>query len=76
MNKFEVGKTYECQDASFSPITIIKRTPKSVVVENEVGNRWMMRIKYNEKGSEFVVDSNVPYGWKDVFVYNSDWEIK
>ena len=71
---FEVGKRYWCYDTCFGTILIMKRTDKTVWVENDGGNRWMMRVKHDEDGNELVVDSSVTPKWRDVFTYSAKWE--
>ena len=71
MAKFEEGKSYQCEDAGISPITIIKRTPKTCIVENNEGNRWRMRIRVID-GNEFMIDSAVPKKWRGVYTYSAE----
>lgn len=71
--KFEVGKQYECSDSGFDPITITKRTDKTVWVNNGHA-AWKMRIWLDENGDEFVTDSSVPKKWRNAFTYSAKWE--
>ena len=75
MSAFEVGKKYESCDSGMSPIKIIRRTPKTCLVENNEGTRWRMRIRDIE-GDEMMVDSSVPAKWRGVFTYYSMYEYK
>lgn len=75
MSKFEVGKSYEPYGSEYDPIKIIRRTVKTVWVDN--GNtQWRMRVKTDEDGNEYVADSSVPLNWRDTFTYNAKWEVK
>ena len=68
MIKFEVGKSYNAGACDLSSITILKRTAKTCVVQNDEGNIWRMLIK--EAGNtEFMTDSSVPDRWKPMFTY-------
>ena len=72
---FEVGKSYEAYDTGYSPITILRRTDKTVWVTNG-SVQWKMRIRTDRSGNEIVTDSSVPPKWRDAFTYNSKWEYK
>ena len=71
---FEVGKAYETNDPGRGCITILKRTEKTVWVENWSGSKWAMRVKTDDQGDEFVCDSSVPPSWRDTFTYSARWE--
>lgn len=73
--RFEVGKTYDANDRSFDPITVIKRTAKCIYVENVSGNVWRMTIKRDEK-AEFVVDSSFPVRARELLTFRADHESK
>lgn len=75
MAVFEEGKSYESGDAGISPIKIIKRTPKTCVVENDEGHKWRMRIKVVD-GNEVMTDSKVPKNWQGVFTYSAKFRVK
>lgn len=74
MKRFEVGKCYEAADMGIDPIKVIKRTSKSILVDNGV-NTWYMRIRTDERG-EYVVDSSAPAKWRDIFTFRPMWVIK
>lgn len=77
MIKFEVGKSYECTDSGFDPITVIRRTPKMIVVKNSSGDQWRMliRVRSGKQGiTEYCIDSSYPKGWRHVFEYSAEWE--
>ena len=69
---FVVGKSYEAYDSGYDPITIKRRTDKTVWVENSSAS-WRMRIRHDKDGNEIVTDSSVPYKWRDAFTYSSRW---
>ena len=71
--KFEVGKTYEPYQDEFDAITIIRRTDKTVWVNNGQCE-WRMRIKHDWDGNEYVVDSSVGSKWRDAFTFSAEWE--
>ena len=66
--KFKVGKMYFPYAAEFEPITVVRRTEKTIWV-NDTNTQWSMRVKTDQKGNEFVVDSTVPVFWRDAFTY-------
>jgi hypothetical protein len=67
-NQFIVGKEYYPYGDGFPPITILKRTKKSIVVNNG-STTWMMRIKVDANGNEYATDSSVPQKWRECFTY-------
>ena len=69
--KFEIGKTYDAYQREFGNITILKRSEKSIWVRNNTGIEWRMRIKKDNLGNEFAVDSLVPRKWRDAFTYSA-----
>ena len=68
--KFEVGKQYEPYQTEFPAITVLKRTEKTIWVDNEQ-TTWKMRVKIDRNGNEFAIDSSVPSRWRDVFTYEA-----
>ena len=71
--RFEVGKEYEANDPGHDSIKVLRRTRKSIVVNNG-RTTWMMRINVDEEGAEFVVDHSVPKKWQDAYRYSARWE--
>ena len=69
---FEVGKSYEANDTGYDPITVTRRTDKTIWVDNGSAS-WRMRIKHDKDGNEIVTDSSVPVKWRDAFTYSSKW---
>lgn len=76
MKEFVVGKSYYPGDRSYDPITVIRRTPKCIVVRGGIGNEWRMVIKHDHDGTEIVVDSSVPSRWRGSFMYCADDPVK
>ena len=74
MERFEVGKCYEAADMGIDPIKVIKRTAKSILVDNGL-NKWYMRIRTDEKG-EYVTDSSAPAKWRGICTYRTMWVIE
>lgn len=70
---FEVGKYYGAWDTATPPVKVIKRTAKTVTVQNE-WDTWMMRIKVDWKGHEYVTDSKVPAEWRECYTYDTRFE--
>lgn len=69
MKSFIVGKEYYCTDSGFAPILILKRTDKTIWVDNGQ-SRWCMRIKHDASGNEYVVDSKCGLKvYRDTFTY-------
>lgn len=73
MAVFEEGKTYEAYGCGLGPITVIRRTPKMILVTNGCST-WRMRLRTNGNGDEVVTDSSVPYKWQDEYTYSSKLE--
>ena len=68
--KFEVGKSYEPYQREFDPITVLRRTEKTIWVDNGQA-AWRMRIRKDRCGNEFAIDSSVPANWRDAFTYEA-----
>ncbi len=78
-DKFKIGRMYYPGDRSYDPITVIRRTPKFIVVTggwNCEGNTWRMLIRHDHDGTEFAVDSSVPTNWRGAFTYCADDPVK
>lgn len=80
MMRFEVGHSYYPYGSGYDPVTVERRTEKTIWVKNgnpdSVGNRWMMRIKHDSDGNEIAVDSAVPPKWRLEFTYSSKWPVE
>ena len=70
--KFEVGKSYYAADSGYDPITIVRRTAKSVLVNNGT-NTWRMYIREDQDGNEYVCDSTAGPKWRGAFTYSAKW---
>lgn len=68
--RFEVGKAYEPYATEFEPITVIRRTEKTIWVQHTQA-AWSMRVKHDKDGNEYAVDSTVPANWRDAFTYSA-----
>ena len=74
---FEVGKSYECADIGFDPITIVRRTDKTVWVHNSYDphHKWATRIKLDDCGNEYIVDTTAPKRYRSTLMWKSTFEI-
>lgn len=75
MEIFEVGKTYEPYGSGYDPVTVTRRTEKTVWVKNST-TAWKMRVKHDADGNEIATDSSVPPKWREEFTYSSKWIYK
>ena len=74
MKKFQVGRMYEPYATEFEPIEVVRRTEKTIWVKNESAE-WRMRIKTDENGNEYAIDSTVPGKWREAFTYKAEYEV-
>lgn len=65
---FRVGEIYYPYQEEYGPIKVVRRTDKSIWVENE-NNAWRMKVYIDELGNEFAVDKSVPAAWRTAFTY-------
>lgn len=72
-HKFEVGKTYEPYQTEFAPVKVIRRTAKTIWVDDGE-TQFSMRVKTLPSGDEYATDSKVPPQWRDAFTYSAVWE--
>ena len=75
MAVFETGKTYEAYDCGISPVLVVRRTLKTIWVNNGFV-AWAMRIDHDGNGNEVAVDKSVPRKWHFAFTYSSVLERK
>ena len=68
MKQFKVGSVYEPYQSEFAPITVLKRTDRTIWVDNGTA-QWRMRVRKDADGNEYAVDSSVPMAWRDAFTY-------
>lgn len=78
MTRFEVGWSYEAYDAAVPAVKVLKRTAKTVTVEDtDTGTVFTMRVKVYKNalanGEEFetATDCSVPAAWRDCYTYVS-----
>lgn len=72
MKRFEVGNEYFPYAREYDPITVVRRTEKTIWVRGAAGNTWMMRIRKDANGNEYATDSTVPTRWREAFTYEAD----
>lgn len=79
MKRFEVGRVYRANDSVYDPLRIVKRTARTVVVENVVHQTGTWRMLLHEdydRGTEYIVDStNVGTRWEHGLTYRADLEV-
>jgi len=68
--KFEIGKSYRPYQTEYDPITILRRTDKTIWCTNGQ-SQWRMKIRHDQDGNEFAIDSSVPLAWRDAFTYEA-----
>lgn len=72
---FEVGKEYYPCERGFDSIKILRRTEKTVWVDNGQ-SKWRMRVRKDENGNEYVIDSSVPQRWRDALTYKAEYPVE
>ena len=72
MATFEVGKSYEFSDPMWDPITVVRRTDKTIFVEAGRA-KWSMRVKRDDRGDEYVTDSSAPRRVRNDRTCNARW---
>ena len=78
MTRFEVGWSYEAYDAAVPAVKVLKRTPKTITVEDtDTGTVFTMRVKVyknalaNGEEVEVATDCSVPAAWRECYTYVS-----
>lgn len=77
MDKFVVGKTYECSDRCFDPLTVISRTEKFVTVTNTYSHNsraWRTKVDVDDRG-EYIDDKTMPRRHRDALKWRAIWEL-
>lgn len=69
---FEVGKIYAHNDCGFDPVQCVKRTDKSVWMKYYYGSVYRMKIRTNDDGNEWTVDTKMPKRYWDVMAIQSN----
>lgn len=67
---FEVGMSYRANDSRYDPITVLRRTPKCIVVSNGT-NTWRMRVHIDDDENEYAMDSSIPTKWRDTMTFSA-----
>lgn len=68
---FEVGKNYYPYQREYGAVKVERRTDKTIWVTNSNGVTFGMRVKTDENGNEYTIDSTVPKKWRDAFTYEA-----
>ena len=75
MKQFIVGHEYGAVDTAVPPITVIKRTDKTITVVSEMyTSPKRMKIKKWANGNEFATDTTVPYSWQECYTYSTEYD--
>jgi hypothetical protein len=81
MFKFEVGGLYGAYDDAVPAVKVIKRTAKTVTVEDtDTGTVFTMRVKVypnilDGETTEAATDSSVPAAWRECYTYAAAYKI-
>ena len=76
MYKFVVGKQYRRVDTWFDPVTVTRRTDKTIWV-NDGKQSWSMRVRRLPNETEYAVDYQIPKAWrKGMTFYASNVEVE
>ena len=73
--KFTEGRKYQAYDPSLSPITVVKRTEKTILVTNEFGYTWRMKVRTDSFGNEYAYDSRETDKWRTAWTFLAMYEI-
>ena len=71
MKQFREDHFYFPNDPGFDVITVEKRTAKMIFVSTPIGVKWRMKIKVDENGNEYAVDSSVTPRWRFALTYQA-----
>lgn len=69
-DRFEVGCSYYDADHRFNPVTVTKRTDKTIWVTNG-SSSWMMRILGGGNYGEYAKDSSLPKAYRCMCMYHA-----
>ena len=76
-SKFEPGKTYRWYAGEYDPITVLKRTEKTITVRRLWSDiTWRMLIHHDAEGNEIVTDSYMPRRYRDCFTCSAKGEVE
>ena len=70
MSQFIVGRKYCRTDSGFDPVTVTKRTAKTIWV-CDGRHTWYMRIHHDEFGNECAVDYEVPVKYRYLMCFHA-----
>lgn len=73
---FEVGRRYEFAEIGLDPVTIMRKTEKSIWVKYYDGRTFMMRLRHDEYGNECFCDSKIPVRYRYENTCNAKWPVK
>lgn len=73
MAKFEVGCSYMRADSGFDPVTVLRRTEKTIWVR-DTRSTWAMRIRHDEHGNEFAVESEIRDRDRYTMCFDARWK--
>lgn len=73
--RFEVGKRYAPYGCGYDPIKVVRRTEKTIWVEDSTNVQWSMRVRIAKDGNEYAIDCTVPNKWRDEFTYFATEEV-
>ena len=72
MAQFEVGKLYRRNDSGFPFVRVMKRTEKTIWVEDTwTHHSWSMRVRHWYDGGEYAVDYLVPKPYRDTMLFDA-----
>lgn len=72
---FEVGKRYRWAISGYDPVKVVRRTEKTVWVDNG-SHAWAARVKRDERANEYFVDSGVAKRHRDACTVKACWEVE
>lgn len=73
MKRFEVGRTYGAFDTEVTPITVERRTEKSLFFRRD-GRLFRQKIHTDEEGYEYTYDSSFPASWRQAYTHSAMFE--
>lgn len=74
MKRFEVGKTYGAFDSGIDPITIERRTEKSIFFKGNKGKLCRQKVYVDSDGNEYTYDSYVETRFRQAYTHSTLFE--
>ena len=71
MAVFEVENSYRHNDSGYYDVLCVKRTEKSVWMQYNHGGVYRMKVRLDEAGNEWTVDTKIPKRHWDVLTIQS-----